>query len=108
VVLYTITTIVPGWLSAKSRRYGDKRTPAVCTSLERAREIIENNEGDIFETSYRYAVIETVFPNILYSYFGQKEYRQLWYKWEGSTERGRYVRCRKPREYRKVVGFAIG
>ncbi len=106
--LFSVTTIVPGWPSEESRRFGGKRTPIICTSLEIAKDVIERNVGDIFETTYRYAVITTIFPDVLYSYRGQEEYKEYWYVWEGDYETGKYVPCEKPKEYEKIVGWGIG
>ena len=108
--LYAVTTIVPGWPSEISKRYGGKRTPVICTSLRRAKQIVENNEGDIFETTYGYAVIDKVLPNALYSFSGSAEegYKEWWYEWEGTYKEGKYVPCSKPPEYSRIFGFSIG
>ena len=109
-VLYSVTTIVPGWPSEISKRYGGKRTPVICTSLRRAKQIVENNEGDIFETTYGYAVIDKVLPNVLYSFSGsvKEGYKEWWYEWEGTHREGKYVPCSKPTEYIRTFGFSIG
>lgn len=97
--LYTVTTI------AASARYGGTRTPVVCDDFEVAREIVERNAGDIFETSYRLAVIEAVVPNQLY---GGTLDEQYWYRWDGPYETGRYVPVERPSAYEGTVGFGIG
>lgn len=99
--LYTVTTIVEGWPSEESKKYGGLRTVVVCTSLERAKEIVENNEFDIFETSYTYAVIALIEADELYGGFNERE-EEVWYKWEGDGETGKYLPSAKPEEYKNV------
>jgi hypothetical protein len=108
VILYSVTTVVSGWPSRESQKYGGKRTPIICTSLRLAKRIVEENLGDIFETTYKYVVIETVFPNILYSFRQQSKYKQLWYRWEGRYKTGKYVPCEVPIEYARTIGWGIG
>ena len=108
MLLYSVTTIVPGWPSKEADRYGGKRTPVICTSLDLAKDIVENNRGDIFETTYRYAVIVTVFPDVLYGGVMEDEYAEYWYIWEGDYQTGRYVPSEKPEEYQRAVGWGIG
>lgn len=96
--LYTITTIAPG------PRFGGQRTPAICDNLERAREIVENNEGDIWECSYYLAVIEAVFPNYLYSSSYSDE--RYWYRYNTGTRR--YEPIETPEWYKNTFGFGIG
>lgn len=100
--LYTVTTI------ARDLAHGGTRTPVICTSLERAKEIVETNEGDIFETSYRYVVIESLVADVLYPQGATEEYLQIWYEWSGSYKEGRYVPCDVPKKYKRVMGFGIG
>lgn len=80
--LYTVTTI------ASSARYGGTRTVVVCSTFERAKEIVESNEGDIFEMSYYLVVIEAVVADWLYVAIDE----QYWYVWE-PTEPAPAPRC---------------
>jgi hypothetical protein len=98
VRLYTVTTI------ASSARYGGTRTVAVCTSFERAREMVEENVGDIFELSYRLAVIEGLIADHLY---GGLDHEQYWYVWKGDQD-GSYKPIEVPAAYENVVGIGIG
>ncbi|HEY4490081.1 MAG TPA: hypothetical protein VJC12_02395 [Candidatus Paceibacterota bacterium] len=102
LILYSVTTIVPGYPNEESQRKGGKRTVAICTTLKRAREIIESNEGDIFETSYRYVVIEGITADALYCYHPGKQY---WYHWKGTSEKGKYIRGRRPKEFGRIIGW---
>lgn len=97
--LYTVTTI------ASSARYGGTRTPVVCTTFERARAIVEKNEGDIFEFSYKLVVIEAVIADELY---GGTLDEQYWYVWRGYGRTGRYEPIERPKAYEGTVGFGIG
>lgn len=96
--LYTITTI------AATESQGGTRCVVVCDSFDRAREIVETNEGDIFETTYRLAVIEVVLPNHLYHYTSER----YWYRWEGPYPEGRYLAVSCPEAYENAIGFGIG
>jgi hypothetical protein len=105
--LYTVTTI------AASIAYGGTRTVVVCDSFERAKEIVETNEGDIWESSYMLAVIEPVACNWLYHYFVTSDgVERYWYRWSSKDrETGRpggYEAIETPPGYEQVVGFGIG
>jgi hypothetical protein len=102
--LYTVTTI------ARNERYGGSRTVVVCDNLERAREIVETNEGDIEERSYHLVVIEAVRPNVLYACPGDA----YWYLWNEysrpvtSGEYGRFEPIETPPWMTRRCGFGIG
>jgi hypothetical protein len=93
--LYTVTTI------ASSARFGGTRVVTVCDTFERAQEIIETNEGDIFECSYSLVVIDTVVAGWLY--FNLDE--QYWYLWVGSAHDGRYKAINRPKAYENTIGI---
>lgn len=95
--LYTITTL------ASSDWYGGNRTPAICDNLTRAKEIVERNEGDIWEYTYMLVVIESVKPNCVYSIGSRDEF---WYRW--NLELNRYEPIEKPEAYKNTVSFGIG
>lgn len=98
--LYTVTTI------ASSVRYGGTRTVVVCSTFERAKEIVDANEGDIFEMSYYLVVIEAVVADWLYHTLDE----QYWYVWEPGEDgqNGHYVPIEQPAAYVGTVGFGIG
>jgi hypothetical protein len=97
VRLYMVTTI------ASQPRYGGTRTVVMCSSFERAKEIVERNEGDIFECSYSLAVIEATVADWLYGGCLQEQY---WYVWKGDSRDGAYVPIEQPEAYANV--FNIG
>ena len=103
--LYSVTTIAP------SARSGGTRTVAICRSFERACEIVETNEGDIWETSYQLVVIEALLPDALY---GGSSHEQYWYRWhqpehtEDPYESGKYEPIEVPYFYEHTLGFGIG
>lgn len=70
--LYVITTWAP------TPAYGGQRTVSVCDSFERARKIVEENVGDIYECSYKLVAIEMLPANYLY-WSGPNE--TYWYMW---------------------------
>lgn len=88
--LYTVTTI------ASSPRYGGTRTPIVCTSFEGAKRVVEENEGDIYEYSYMFAVIEAVVADRLY---GTELDELYWYKWVRNDNGGQYQAIETPPGY---------
>jgi hypothetical protein len=93
--LYTVTAI------ASSARFGGTRIVTVCDTFERAKEIIETNEGDIFECSYSLVVIDTVVAGWLY--FNLDE--QYWYLWVGSVHDGSYKAINRPKAYENTIGI---
>jgi hypothetical protein len=95
--LYTVTTM------AASISFGGTRTVAVCDSFERAKEMIEHNEGDLWEHSYMLAVIEPVAANWLYYVFPDERY---WYRW--NLERACYEPIEVPPGYESMFCFGIG
>lgn len=100
--VYTITTI------AKSNKYGGQRTPIVCSSFEYAVEVVSENNGDIWETTYNLAVIESVLIDCLYgSSYGER----YWYIWERNGEDtydGQYVPIEEPEPFKNTYGYGIG
>jgi hypothetical protein len=96
--LYSITTI------AKNAKFGGSRTVCICDGFSRAKEIVETNEGDIWEHSYMLVVIEQFDANVLYGGLG--EHPVFWYRW--SVEDARYEAIETPTSYRDVTGFGIG
>jgi len=103
VILYAVVTIVPDDISRD-------RCVAICTTLEYAKEIVENNYGDIWETIYDLVVIEEKRADYLYAGCGNE---QWWYEWKGARgwdgvgTKG-YVPCERPEKYEHICGFGIG
>jgi len=102
--VYSVTTI------AKDAAHGGQRTVAVCDTWERAADIIRANEGDVWETTYHFAVIESTELNVLYGGFGERT--QWWFCWDaapdGDLMNGSYVPCESPSLFDRVQGFGIG
>lgn len=103
--IYTVTTV------ASSPRYGGTRTVAVCTTFSRAREIVETNEGDIWEYSYKLAIIEVARADCLYGGVGfadsEEGVTQFWYRWEGERDGGAYQPIEIPEDYRGIIAWAF-
>jgi hypothetical protein len=103
MILYAVVTIVPNDISRD-------RCVAICTTLDRAKEIVENNVWDIWETVYDWVVIEEKRADEMYAGFNNE---QFWYEWkgprgdEGIAFKG-YVPCERPEKYDHIVGFGIG
>jgi hypothetical protein len=94
---YSVTTI------ARNTSYGGTRTVALCHTFLRAKEIVEANEGDIWEHSYMLVVIEEVLADMLY---GGDHRNAYWYRW--SLDNDCYEAIETPEPYADVVGFSIG
>jgi len=100
---YSVTTI------ARNASFGGTRTVVICDSFEAAKEIVEKNRGDIFETSYMLAVIEAIAINRLYFYFTTENgSEQYWYRWAGDYMRGKYEPIEVPKPYAMIVGWGVG
>lgn len=82
----------------------DDRCVGVFSTLEIARDIVERNALDIYERSYKYAVIEEKEIDHLYPHGGE----QYWYEWQGDPDTGKYVSCERPDKYKNTSGFGIG
>ena len=96
--LWSITTI------ARSAKYGGTRTVCVCDSFGRAKEIVETNEGDIWECSYMLVVIEEFDANSLYGGLGTQV--SYWYRW--NIDAKSYEAIETPEVYEHIVGWGIG
>lgn len=67
-----------------------------------AREVVENNYGDIWEYSYQYAVIEKMAIGL----YPHPE-KEIWYEWD--NDRKRYIELpEKPDAAKNMVNFGIG
>lgn len=96
--LYVVTTI------ARNNVTGGVRALAICNDFVRAKQIIETNEGDIWEFSYHLAVIEPFMEGAVYGGLSIK--KQYWYRW--NKERGGYEPIETPPMYERVLGIGIG
>jgi hypothetical protein len=98
-MLFAVTTI------AASSKYGGTRCVAICRSFSRAKDIIESNEGDIFEYSYELAVVEAVRPDGVYGtpVLELPDMGQWWWVWDG-----RYLPCKAPEMFSSRFGFGVG
>jgi len=118
--IYTITCLAdlpPYCLKGISKRkyskmmkdyhkYGGSRCFGWVSSFKQANEIVENNDCDLHEYSYKYAVIEKTADGP-HAGFGQGR-KEWWYKWEGSHETGAFEPIEKPEHLKCVVGWGIG
>jgi len=66
------------------------RTVGYVESLEEAKEILEYNCCDLYETIYEYAVIEDIKPGLYQGHKGKK----YWFKW--NEEKEGYEEIEKP------------
>lgn len=103
--IYTVTTLYV-WSPGKRlnielpERIVRSRLVGWFPTLERAEEVVVNNEGDIYEHGYyNYCVIEEVFPG-LYPHVGREE----WFK----GGKGGYVLTAKPGWLKNSMNFGIG
>ena len=83
--IYTITTIEVD----KKGDYSSSRCVGFYYDLNEAKNAIEENRCDLFETCYLYAVIEESYEGI-YPHIE----KQLWYKYNLKEEK--YEKCKKP------------
>lgn len=92
---------------------GEDRCVALCSTIERARQIVERNEGDIWETIYRYVVIERRTLDVLYGDI-TGESVQEWYEWHGpkgwaGVGKPGYVKLDSaPNIWKHAFGFVAG
>ena len=95
-VIYTITTITDDTFKTPDR------TVAWFSDLRLAIRAVLNNDGDMYEGGYRYAVIEAVnegqYPAIK---------SELWFMWEGNED-GNYQPIPKPNQFFYVSGWSVG
>ena len=103
MILYSVTTI-------NTKKPDNDRCVAICTTLERAKEIVEHNQCDIWEMEYDLVVIESKETDCVYGGFNTDQY---WYEWRGawdSTGIGAesYVAIDRPMKFKNVSGFGIG
>lgn len=102
--LYTVTTIASG------PAYGGTRTWGVFDKFELACETVEINDGDIFENSYMFAVVEAIACNCIFGGvpLSDGEPEQYWFVWEGDPETGGYRSIQRPAMFDGVINFGVG
>jgi hypothetical protein len=88
---------------------GNRRTPAIFTTLEKARSAVINNDHDLTDgVLYQYAVIEETYlnairPDVLY------ETKRYWFKYNSALDE--FVECSTddiPYPANRLSGFGIG
>lgn len=94
--MYFITTI-----QIKNNQIQSTRCVGYVSDLDLAKEIIENNEYDLNETIYNYALIENI-PEGIYQY----DMSPLWFKFNELDEK--YKPCEIPECCKNNVGFGMG
>ena len=94
--MYFISTI-----QIKNNQIQDTRCVGYVSDLNLAKEIIKNNEYDLNETIYNYALIENI-PEGIYQY----DMSPLWFKFNELNEK--YESCEIPECCKNNVGFGIG
>ena len=95
-MMYFITTI-----QEKNDEIVDQRCVGYVDTYENAEEIVKNNEYDICETIYNYAVIEAI-PSGIYQY----DTNEKWFHYNEIKDT--YEKCDKPEFAKHMVGFGIG
>ena len=92
--MYFITTI--------DSKDGDTRCVGYYKTFKEAERVVTNNECDIYETCYDYAIIEHIKEG-LYQY----DYHPTWYKYQSS--KAGYVKTDIPAfANSNNIGYAIG
>lgn len=105
ITIYAIKTMTrcqedakyPGYLD-----FGHERNVGYYTSLDDAINSVSNNNCDIWETIYKYAMIEEVKEGL----YGSACMRTWWFKW--NEELKKYEPMEKPEFAKNSFGFIIG
>ena len=104
-IIYVVTTLYV-WIPdrclsvALPKRVVRNRSVGWFPTLDRAEEVVMNNEGDIYECGYyNYCVIEKVSPG-LYPDVSREE----WFEWKN----GGYTLIPKPDWLKDSLNFGIG
>jgi len=103
---YCDNSIIHSERKNKNKEYwshGGDRTVGWCKNLEDAKNIVESNQCDIHECSYKYVVIEKVSDGVYGFCIGNCE---QWYEW--NEIENKYMQIDKPEKLKHVVGFSIG
>lgn len=105
MIVYTVTVIdVVG-----DPILGNRRTPAIFTSLDKAVAAVRNNESDLTdENLYQYAVIEETYLDVVRPDI-EKQTRCIWFKYNTALEE--FEQCNPesiPGHIGRLTGFGIG
>jgi hypothetical protein len=105
MIVYTVTVIdVVG-----DPILGNRRTPAIFTSLQSALAAVKDNESDLTDDNlYQYAVIEETQLNIIRPDL-QIPTKRIWFKYNTVLEE--FEQCNLesiPRNISRLTGFGIG
>ena len=105
MVVYTVTVIdVVG-----DPVLGNRRNPAIFTSLKKALSVVRNNDHDLTDDNlYQYAVIEETYLDVVRPDI-QMPTKRLWFKY--NTALSEFEQCSVdsiPRTLAKLSGFGIG
>lgn len=92
--IYTITVV-------KSIFDNGRRSVGFAHEFEIAERLLTDNESDINEGQYPYAVIEAILPGI-YTY----PRTEIWYKWNNQNEE--YRKTYKPEKFKQISGWCLG
>lgn len=86
---------------------GNRRTPAIFTTLKDAIQSVRNNECDIADDGYyQYAVIEETSLNIVYPVSAIKKW---WFKYNSITNEFEPLESTSlPNQLSRLCGFGIG
>lgn len=95
-VIYTLTTFAES---------GPERTVAVVTDFALADAWLRENDADLYETIYLFAVVEELYVDELYGGLGYGR-RQFWYAWEPLARGFRPIET--PDRYKSTCGFGVG
>lgn len=94
--IYTVTT-----LQENNGIIIDTRCVGYWPTMEEAMQAVKDNYGDMYESSYNWAIVECFGPGIYpHSSF------EIWYSW--SIAGRKYLLSAKPKVFEKVVNFGIG
>jgi len=87
---------------------GNRRTPAIFTSLEAAIQTVLDNDGDLADDNlYQYAVIEETLLNTVRPYVQCGE--RLWFKYNSILQEFEQIDVlRVPPQISRLYGFGIG
>ena len=94
--MYFVTTIGK---YRNSEFFDDIRCVGYFSTVEDAKDVILNNYGDIRETNYQYALIESVHVGL----YPHAE-RLFWYEWIN----GKYQEIPTPEHFKQMCNFSIG
>ena len=84
-----------------SPKHGQLRTFGWYSDMDGALEAVKNNDGEIHECRYDYAVIEEVKEGIF-----AITVREFWFKW--NNKKSSFISIRKPKGTMNTINWGIG